>query len=551
MTPSRRDLFGAATCGVIVASAGMARASRFDASEPPLSTVLPVARTTHGVVQGITRGGVHSFKGIPYADAPTGPHRFLRAPPLTPWVGTRNAFNYGPICPQSRTSDDEAQSEWSFLIQKGPVTAQSEDCLRINVWTQGLADGGRRPIMLWLHPNGFMSGSGHEYLASDGANLAAAENVVVASINHRVGVLGHLHLANLAGTTYADSGNAGMLDIIDALAWLGANAEAFGGDAGNITVFGQSGGGSKTTVLMAMPQAKGLFHKAISQSGFGLKVHSPASAHTLARAAVQSSGLVEGDLSALQAAPTSRLVEASLAAWYAIRRSDPGNPPSAYWQPVSGVPSLPSQPFADEAPEPARGIPMMVMTVRNESSPSIDAPENEALTWDEVTSRLTAQIGESARPAVEATRRAYPSAAPVDGLSIIQSRSFRFAARDLCERKAEQGGAPIYKAIFAWKTPVFGGRPRAFHTSDIPFVFNNADLCSQATGGGDEPGALAAKMSAAWARFARTGNPNGPDLPFWRPFDQVRRSTMVFNDHCQLTNDPDDELDQVFRRLIP
>ena len=550
MVPNRRDLFGAAACGVVVATTGMTRAGLRDDSGPTLAMVLPVAHTTHGAVQGITRGGVHSFKGIPYADAPVGNYRFLRAPPLTRWEGRRNAFNYGPICPQSAVSQDEAQSEWSFLIQKGPVTVQSEDCLRINVWTPGLSDGGKRPIMLWLHPNGFMSGSGHEYLASDGANLAATQDVVVASINHRVGVMGHLHLADVGGTNFDDSGNAGMLDIIDALTWLGENAETFGGDPGNITVFGQSGGGSKTTVLMAMPQAKGLFHKAISQSGFGLKVHSPASAHALAHATMRSLGSLEGDLSTLQTAPASGLVEASLAAWYAIRRSDPDNPPSAYWQPVSGVPSLPAQPFADTAPEQARDIPMMVMTVRNESSPSIDAPENEALTWDEVRSRLAAQIGDVAGPAVEVTRQVYPSATPLDTLSIIQGRTFRIAARDLCERKAEQGGAPVYKAQFAWDTPVFSGRPRAFHTSDIPFVFNNTDLCDQATGGVDAARRLAATMSAAWARFARTGNPNGPGLSSWKPFNQVQRSTMVFSDRCQQTDDPGDEIDQVFRRLI-
>ena len=549
MTPSRRSLFGAAACGVVVATTGMTRAGLRDVSGPALATVLPVAHTTHGAVQGITRGGVHSFKGIPYADAPVGNHRFLRAPPLTRWEGRRNAFNYGPICPQSAVSQDEAQSEWSFLIQKGPVTAQSEDCLRINIWTRGLGDGGKRPVMLWLHPNGFMSGSGHEYLASDGANLAATEDVVVASINHRVGVLGHLHLVDLGGTKYEDSGNVGMLDIIDVLTWLGENAEAFGGNPGNITVFGQSGGGSKTTVLLAMPQARGLFHKAISQSGFGLKVHTPTSASALARATSHSLGSGNGNLSALQAMPFSRLVEASLDAWYAVRRDDPDNPPAAYWQPVSGVPSLPSQPFVPAAPETASNIPMLVTTVRNESSPSIDAPETENISWEEVAARLKPQIGEQAGAAVDATRRVYPSAKPVEALSIIQGRTFELAAQDLSGRKAVQVRAAVYKGIFAWETPVFERRPRAFHTSDVPFVFNNTDLCDQATGGGEDARQLAARMSSAWARFARTGNPNGAGLPFWAPFDQVRQSTMIFDDDCRLIDDTREELNQVFRLL--
>lgn len=552
MTPDRRSLFGAAAWGAVVATAGMTRASRANLPEPQLSSGLPVARTTHGAVRGITKANVHSFKGIPYADAPVGPHRFLKAPALTPWEGIRNAFNYGPICPQSGgASQDEAQSEWSFLIQKGPVTAQSEDCLRINVWTRGLADGGRRPVMLWLHPNGFMSGSGHEYLASDGANLAKTEDVVVASINHRVGVLGHLHLAETAGSAYADSGNVGMLDIVDALTWLGENAEAFGGDPGNITVFGQSGGGSKTAVLLAMPQARGLFHKAISQSGFGLKVHSPASAHALARATCQSLGVEYDDLTGLHSLPASRLVEASVAAWYAVRRSNPDSPPAAYWQPVSGVPSLPSQPFLPMALETARDIPMLVTTVQNESSPSIDAPEVEGISWDEVAARLGQQIGEHATQVIEATRRAYSSATPVEGLSIIQSRTFRLSALDLCERKAAQAGAPVYKGIFDWKTPVFEGRPRAFHTSDIPFVFNNTDLCEQATGGGDDARKLGAIMSAAWARFARTGDPNGSGLPLWSAYAQTHRSTMIFDADCRQIDDPDTALDEVFRAFTP
>jgi para-nitrobenzyl esterase len=238
--------------------------------------------TAAGAVQGYRRAGVEIFKGMAYAGAPTVEHRFRRAPPLAPWPGVRNAYSYGPVCPRWTAPDDLAANEWVFLLQRGAESAELEDCLRINVWTRSTRPDRLRPVMVWLHGQGFMSGSSQDFLATDGESLARNQDVVVMSLNHRVGPLGLLHLGELLGSEHADSGNLCMLDIVDALHWVRLHAERFGGDPGNVTLFGQSGGGFKISVLLAMPEAKGLFHKAIIQSGARLRVHTRASATELA-----------------------------------------------------------------------------------------------------------------------------------------------------------------------------------------------------------------------------------------------------------------------------
>ncbi len=514
------------------------------------SVVAPGAtvQTTAGAVRGYRCGGVEIFKGIAYAGAPTGEHRFRRAPPLAPWPGVRNAYSYGPVCPRWTASDDLSANEWVFLLQRGAESAAREDCLRINVWTRHTQPARLRPVMVWLHGQGFMSGSSQDFLATDGENLARNQDVVVMSLNHRVGPLGLLHLGELLGSEHADSGNLGMLDIVDALRWVRRHAEQFGGDPDNVTLFGQSGGGFKISVLLAMPEAQGLFHKAIIQSGARLRVHTRASATALAERTLHRLGQARPSLEALQQLPVQQLLQAAQDATLEMARASPESrgfrsPPAFYWMPVSGVPSLPAQPFDPDAPGLSRAIPLIVGTTLNEFSPSVNAPEAEALTWDELPGRLAPQLGDRTGAAIDAARALEPQARPVDLWSMLGGRRFRQSAVALCDARARQvQGAPVFNYLFRWRTRLFEDRPGAFHTACLPFVFDNTELCSQATGGGRRARRLAARMSHAWAEFARTGRPSHDDLPDWPAYTLEERPLMLFDDECRVARQLDTRL---------
>jgi para-nitrobenzyl esterase len=516
----------------------------------------PVVSTEGGKVRGYRRRGVDIFKGVPYAGVPEGAGRFLRAPPLKPWSDVHNALSYGPTSPQtdSTTIQDDTQSEYAFLIPRGPRTVQSEDCLRINVWTPVIGTVAKHPIMLWLHPNGFMSGSGQDYLAADGENLARQHGVVVASINHRLNAFGFLDLHAIGGERYLDSGNVGMFDIIDALRWLHRNAAEFGGDAGNITIFGESGGGQKVSVLLAMPEAQGLFHKGIIQSGAMLRVHDADGTATLTRGVMSALELGPKDIDGLIAMPQQRLVEAAAEASTAIRKAAAPrgiiDPTSWKFKPVAGVPSLPTHPFDPRAPAASREVPLMVITTLNESSPSVDASQMEHIGWDGARAQLQPIYAEATDAVIAAARDTYPMARPVEVWGILDDYYTRLFAITLSERKAQVGGAAVYNAIFQWQTQLLDGRPRAYHTSDIAFAFANTDLVDQQTGGGHRARALGHLMSSAWTQFARTGNPNGPGIPKWPAFNLLERVTMVFDDESAAHADPDAPIRAVLNAAV-
>ena len=508
----------------------------------PLVEIGPIVESTGGKLRGFRRSGVHIFRGIPYAGALTPEHRFGEAPPLSPWTRTRNAFSYGPVCPSEERLFDDSTIEWPFLIQRGPMTVAQEDCLSINVWTPGLGDGRKRPVMLWLHAQGFGGGSSQHFLANDGENLARGHDVVVASMNHRVGVLGYADVSQLAGAS-EDSGNVGMLDIVAALRWIRDNIAAFGGDPDNVTVFGQSGGAFKTSVLMAMPAAKGLFHKAIIMSGARPRVHSRETAAALTQAWLKALDMPKADLAALRSKPFERLIAGGRDAARAVAASSKPppdyHPPSWFWQPVAGVPSLPHQPFGDNAPQISANIPLIVGNTLHEFPRSVDAPEKEAMDWDELEATLKNDLGVRTAAVIAAVRSDHPGIKPIEAIAVVSGRHFRMGAVRAATLRAQSGAAPTWNYLFAWETPVFEGRPRAFHGLDVPFVFANTDLCDQATGGGARPRALAAMMTSAWVRFAQTGNPNGGKLPDWPAFAVDRPAAMIFNDRSEVAGDPD------------
>ncbi|HMB29051.1 MAG TPA: carboxylesterase family protein, partial [Blastocatellia bacterium] len=446
-------------------------------------------------------------------------------------------------CPQvARAGWANDEEAWLFSWDDG---IPGENCLRVNVWTPGINDNKKRPVMVWLHGGGFQAGSGQELPSYDGESLSRRGDVVVVSVNHRLGVLGYLNLAEIGGAKYASAANVGNLDLVAALEWARDNIANFGGDPGNVMIFGQSGGGGKVSSLLAMPSAKGLFHKAAVQSGSGLRMVQPQTSAKLAAAVLAELGLSASQLDQLHTLPAQRLIDAGVAA---MRKVAPaGGPARVYnrradrtgWGPTVDGQILPQHPFDPAAPAISANVPMLIGTTLNEFTSGINNPNVDAMTEAELAERVKAMYGERSTQIIAAYRKANPKSKPFDLLSFISTVSTRQNAVLQAELKAAQNAAPAYLYLFTWQTPVLDSRPRAFHCSELAFVFDNVDRCVNMTGGGADARALAARVSEAWIAFARKGDPNHPGLPKWPAFTADKGGTMIFDNKCEVKNDPD------------
>jgi para-nitrobenzyl esterase len=512
MRVGRRTFLG--TSGLLALGGGAVAAPAADGDSLIASRSAAVTETEAGKVRGFVRRGIYTFRGIPYG-APTGAkRRFMPPAKPAPWKNVRSSLTYGYVSPQ------EPRTIWHMdelaFVYQWDDGFQHEDCLRVNIWTPGL-DNRKRPVMVWLHGGGFATGSGHEMRVYDGENLARRGDVVVVSLNHRVGMVGFLNLAWLGAEKYAASGNAGMLDIVAALEWVRNNVRNFGGDPENVTIFGQSGGGGKVTALMAMPHAAGLFHKAIVQSGSMLRMPGPEATARLAAAVLKKLGIDRTNSEQLHSLPVDRIVAAGVAAANDLFPQPAYTRPFDFerhaelkpWAPTVDGSILPESPFANGAPAVSAKVPLLVGSTRTEMGVGWDWPGFEQFTAAELAGAFSKGYGkEKGARVLEAFRRGHPGAKPCDLFAIWHSSGVRRSVLHQAAAKAAQGAAPVYVYLFAWNTPVLDGRIRSYHCAELPFVFDNTDRCDAATGGGPSARALAAKVSDAWIQFARTGNPN-------------------------------------------
>jgi len=517
MNQSRRD-FLKYTSILAVASSGALRMA--GAADNQFVTV----ETSFGKIRGVDAEGIKIFKGVPYGASTAGKNRFM--PPVDPakWSGVRDALEYGQRAPQTDPGSTTRR-------QGAP---EGEDCLVMNIWTPGVNDGRKRPVMLWCHGGGFSSGSGVSP-ETEGTNIARRGDVVLITINHRLNVLGFTYLADLAGPDFAQSGDAGMLDIVHALKWVRANIGQFGGDSNNVTVFGQSGGGRKVGTLLAMPSAKGLFHRSIIESGATIKLVERDQATRVANELFSKLGLNRSQVRELQMLP----VEKIMGAYFATVRSMNVDQMTMGFSPTVDGKAVPQHPFHPAAAAVSANVPLMLGHTRTELTFNVNANAPElSLSEDGLRTRIDGLLGESAAPVLSAYRRANPGATPSDlYYLIISDRAYGAPVMKIAERRAALGKAPVFLYYFRWETPLGGGRMKSPHTIEIPFAFDNVKA-SALTSSSPEAPALADKVSDAWISFARKGDPNTPKLPRWVPFNSKDRPTMVFNNESKLENDP-------------
>jgi len=503
-----------------------------------------VADTTNGKVRGYTRNDIFTFKGIPYGADTAGQNRFM--PPKKPktWNDIKDCLVYGPISPQ-RPDSGWLQVEYGFLYQ-WIDGFQDEDCLRLNVWTPSLTDGKKRPVMFWIHGGGFFSGSSQEHPSYDGENLSTLGDVVVVSINHRLNIFGHLDLSAF-GSQYASSGNVGMLDIVAALEWVRDNITNFGGDKNNVTIFGQSGGGSKVITLMAMPAAKGLFHRAISQSNSIVQVATNDYAKQLTEYILEDLNITRENIAQIHHIKPARLVEAIGVAEEKSGSAVPADVGRSGLQPVVDGYILPTHPFDPVAPGISANVTFMVGTTRNEASASINNARMENLNEEGLKKKLSEKFNVKGDVVYKTLRKVHPDVKPVEILSFISAQNPMAYLQ--ASRKAAQNSAPVFLYMFAWHTPMLDARPRSFHCSEIPFAFANTDKCENYTGASNEARKLGEKVAKAWINFARYGDPNHKGLPNWPAFKDNNGAMMVFDSKCEVKNDPDGEARKMLQRI--
>lgn len=475
--------------------------------------------TKTGRIRGVVLDDdVQAFYGVPYGASTAGANRFMPPEPPASWSGVRETIQVGDRAPQPLPGPI---SEIHALHRANPM---SEDCLHVNVFTPAIDDRDR-PVMVWLHGGGFWSGSG-DWLLYDGNRLAAAQDVVVVAVTHRLNAFGFLYLPEIGGSRYSEASNVGMRDIVLALDWVKDNIESFGGNPDRVTIFGQSGGGGKVSFLTAMPAAQGRYHRGIIMSGSTLEgTDSDTGTETTARF-ISAAGAESID--DLKRMPWQQLAAESERLGFTMG-------------PVVDGTSLPAHPYSPAAPSMSSNVPLIIGNTEYEANFFPDTPLDpiDATSLRQLVQTATGADGGNADRLIAAYRAGRPDAENVDLYQLIVSdQRFGLPAQIQAERKAEQGTANVYKYYFTWRSPVRYGLLKSYHCIDIPFAFNNVEVAASMTGAGNDRYALADHVSGAFAQFARSGDPNHDGMPRWSPFDTRSRSTMVFNNETRVERDP-------------
>ena len=479
-----------------------------------------VVENSCGRVRGALQDGVYTFRGIPYGAHTGGANRFQAPQPIA-WTGVRDALDCGPRSPQN-----EKPTNLPYLAWLRDRREASENCLVLNVFTSSLGTAARRPVMVYVHGGGFASSSTGT-AGVDGSNLSRRD-VVVVSVNHRLNLFGHLYLGGADAGKYADSGNAGILDLVAALEWVNINISVFGGNPNNVTIFGQSGGGSKVATLMAMPRARGLFHKAIIQSASSLlRLATIEEAERNTHHFLAQLGLDQTKLRTLHEVPVDTLLKAMPAAVKAAGLID-------NYRPVVDGRTLPSQPFEAAAVALSADVPMIIGWCENEQRLAFaPTPAIYQISEREARARTAQVLGvpeQEAAKLIDVYRSGRPEDTPGDTYTqIFGDHRYRRNVTHAAELQVAHGGAPVYLYLLKWKTPVLNGLLRTPHTLCIAFTFANVDVATGITGTGTERYPLQDEMAGAWVSFAKAGNPNHPQLPTWHPYSVTERATMIFD----------------------
>jgi para-nitrobenzyl esterase len=526
------------------------RQSQPDKSVPAVTKVI---NTSNGRVQGLILDGVHTFKGIRYGAPPVGPLRWMPPQKPEPWKTILDGSDYGAPAMQIAGGTIAAPVS-DFGMQMGRVFTtpselkiQNEDCLFLNVWTPG-TDNKKRPVMIWIHGGGFAFGSGGQPIYC-GEDLARKQDVVAVTMNHRLNLFGYMHLGDLMGEGYKSSGTVGMQDLVLMLEWVKENIAEFGGDPGNVTIMGQSGGGAKVSILLSMPSAKGLFHKASIQSGAGLRVGRKENAGRIAKALLDELQIAPGDIKALQAVPAQTLIRAAatVAAKNAPAGIGPGSGGPGGFNPILDSVAITRDPFDPDAPDVSRDVPILIGSVKDEWTIFTAAePWFGTMTESDLEQRLK-PFGPRGQALLAAFRKIHPEYSPTYLYISAISAPALGNSITLAERKAAQNKAPIYMWYLTWETPVLNGAFKTPHTMEIPFMMNSYNRVRTYVGPGPEPDQMARQFSDAWVAFARTGKPDAASIPHWPAYDASTRATMIFNLKSQVVNDPNSEVRRVLQ----
>ena len=511
-----------------------------------------VVETSYGKIRGEQGESLVTFKGIPYGGSVAGNCRFKAAPPLGPWTGIKDALELGPPSLQPGRG-------------RPAEPTPAEDCLFLNVWTPA-ADGRKRPVMFYSHGGGFTTGSGGAGY-QDGGNLARSWDVVVVATNHRLGLMGFLYLGELGGEEYETSGNQGLLDIRDGLKWVHDNISRFGGNPNNVMIFGESGGGGKTSCLYAMPSAASYFNKASIESGPGIRIYPKESAIETTQMVLKQLGLEKSEWRKLLEIPADKLVEVQVELGKGRsgpltqtggRRGMTGNPAPGGFGPMLDGKILPHHPFDPGAPAISKNKPLIVGYNRDEMNfffAQNRATDVYSLTDDSLQERLNKELGADAATVLAAYRKSRPEASPADlYVAIATARFAGIGETTIAERKFAQHGAPVYSYIFTHESdrliPDTQQKMGAAHAAEIVYKFYNVQPPHEQPAGKQPPagGAMgdtrsnsvqaARNMSQFWSTFARTGHPAATGQPIWPAFTAAKRATMLIDADCKVVDDP-------------